>query len=202
MCLLYRLDKPAAAIAKIFGARRGNDPWDGGYAAPGRPAPLVVRDMRDGMRYIRPAFWGVPPPPRATGLVSNVRNLDSPFWIGTLRHPEMRCLIPATCFAEWSGPTGAKRQHWFSLSSSPVFAMAGIIRETEDAPTFAMLTTDANRLVGHYHPQSMPALIHAEDYETWLSADWKVAKSLVASFPGQLMQVGDAPPPPEPETAT
>src|SRR3546814_10269916 len=79
----------------------------------------------------------------SSDVCSSDLNLTSPFWIGTLRHAELRCLIPATAFAYWSGPDGARRQHWFSLPSQPVFAFAGVVRQGEDWPCFAMLTTEA-----------------------------------------------------------
>ena len=133
MTSLYRLDAPASAIAATFGAEAGDDPWTGDYVAPARPAPIIVSDGRSGSRrYLRPKLWGVPPPPQGDRPVTTVRNLQSPFWIGTLRHAELRCLVPATAFAYWSGPDGAKRQHWFSVSSQPVFAFAGILRQGED----------------------------------------------------------------------
>ena len=110
MTSLYRLDARARAIAATFGAEAGDDPWDGDYVAPARPAPVIVSDGRGGSRrYLRPKLWGVPPPPRGREPVTHVRNLESPFWIGTLRHAELRCLIPATAFACWSGPEGARR---------------------------------------------------------------------------------------------
>lgn len=195
MTSLYRLDAPASAIAAAFDAEAGGDPWAGGYVAPGRPAPVIVSDGRTGSRrFLRPKLWGVPPPPQGTQPVTTVRNLESPFWIGTLRHPELRCLVPATAFPAWSGPAGAKRQHWFSVPSRRVFAFAGIQRQIEDWPGFAIVTTDANRLVAHHRPGAMPVIVHAEDYCRWLTADWREAKELVTAFPGQLMAVGDAPP--------
>ena len=196
MTNLYRLDAPAGAIAATFGAEAGADPWTGDYVAPARPAPIIVSDGRGGSRrYLRPKLWGVPPPPQGDRPVTNVRNLASPFWTGTLRHAELRCLVPATAFALWSGSAGAKRQHWFSVPSQPIFAFAGILRQGEDWPCFAVLTTDANRLVDHYHPETMPVILHPEDYARWLSGEWRDAVRLAAPFPSQLMTVGDAPPP-------
>jgi len=195
MTNLYRLDAPAGAIAAAFEAEAGDDPWTGDYVAPGRPAPVIVSDGRGGSRrFLRPRLWGVPPPPQGTRPVTTVRNLQSPFWIGTLRHPELRCLVPATAFAEWSGAQGAKRQHWFSVASRPIFAFAGIQRQIEDWPGFAILTTDPNRLVAHYQPKAMPVILQAEDHDRWLTADWREAAALVAAYPGQSMTVGDAPP--------
>lgn len=198
MSHLYRLDAPASQIAATFGAEAGDDPWTGDYVAPARPAPVIVADQRSGSRrFLRPKLWGVPPPPQGDRPVTHVRNLASPFWIGTLRHPELRCLVPATAFSLWSGPTGAKRQHWFTLPAQPIFAFAGIHRQGEDWPTFALLTTDPNRLVGHYQPGpqpgAMPLILHPEDHDRWLTAEWRDAARLVTPFPSQLMTVGDRP---------
>ncbi|MGV3731562.1 MAG: SOS response-associated peptidase family protein [Sphingopyxis sp.] len=190
----YRLDASAAQIAAAFGAEAGDDPWAGDYVAPGRPAPLIVSDGRDGARRtLRPALWGVPPPPQGEGPVTHVRNLTSPFWIGTLRHAELRILIPATAFALWSGAEGARKQRWFSLPDQPLFAFAGILRRTEDWPCFAMLTTEANRLIAQYRPQGMPLILDPADYATWLTGEWRAAVALARPFPGQFMKVGDQP---------
>ncbi|MDK2759946.1 MAG: SOS response-associated peptidase family protein [Sphingopyxis sp.] len=195
MTSLYRLDAPAAAVAATFAAEAGDDPWTGDYVAPARPAPVVVSDGRGGSRrFLRPRLWGVPPPPLGDRPVTTVRNLESPFWIGTLRHAKLRCLIPATAFALWSGPASTRRQHWFSVPSQPLFAFAGIQRQSDDWPCFALLTTDANRLVGQYHPHGMPVILDPADHATWLSGEWRDAIALAKPFPGQLMIVGDAPP--------
>ena len=194
MCNLYRLDAPAAAIARLFDAEPGKDPWAGDYVAPGKFAPVVVQSKadRDGVtRRIVPRLWGVPPPPRIAAEggrpVTNVCNLTSPFWIGTLRHPELRCLVPVTSFMEWGGVKGARTQHWFSLPSEPVFAFAGIWRDHDEVPTFAFLTCDPNPLVGAVHPKAMPLILHSYDYDRWLTADWNEAQRLVEPFPSQLM---------------
>lgn len=192
---LYRLDAPADRIAAVFDAEAGRDPWAGDYVAPGRPAPVIVGDGRgETQPFLRPRLWGVPPPPGGTRPVTHVRNLASPFWIGTLRHPELRCLVPATSFALWSGPAGARRQYWFSLPERPLFAFAAILRQNEDWPAFAILTTSPNRLVGRYHPATMPLILHAEDYDRWLTAEWRSAAALVTPYPGREMTVGDRPP--------
>lgn len=188
MCNLYRLDSAAADIARIFAAAPGTDPWTGDYVAPGKFAPVVVQGKEQ--RRIVPRLWGVPPPPRVAAeggrAVTNVRNLDSPFWIGTLRHPELRCLVPVTSFMEWGGEKGRRTQHWFSVPSESVFAFAGIWRD-DDIPGFAFLTCDPNPLVGAVHPKAMPLILHAYDYDRWLTADWKEARRLVEPFPSQMM---------------
>ena len=194
MTALYTLAADAARIATAFRADPGNDPWSGGHVSPGGYAPVIVRG-KDGRRIV-PRLWGVPPPPAAalTGgaPVTQVRNLTSPFWIGTLRHTEFRCLVPATAFQLWSQTadprTGKRTAHWFSLASSPLFALAGIWRDSE-IPSFALLSCDPNRLVASVNPRTMPVILRGKDQERWLRADWKEAQRLVAPFPSQFMTV-------------
>jgi putative SOS response-associated peptidase YedK len=192
MCNLYRLDAAAADIAAAFDAAPGPDPWTPDYVAPGKFAPVIVQGRSD--RIIVPRQWGVPPPPKIAAEggrpVTNVRNLESPFWIGTLRHTEFRCLVPVTSFMEWAskldGVKGMRKQHWFSVPSEPIFAFAGIWRDSA-VPSFAFLTCDPNALVGAVHPKAMPMILAPEDYDAWLRADWKDAQHMVAPFPSQLM---------------
>jgi putative SOS response-associated peptidase YedK len=184
MCNLYRLDAAAAAIAHLFKADAGEDPWSGDYVAPGKFAPVVVQD-REG-RHLAPRRWGVPPPKNADRPVVNVRNLDSPFWIGTLRHTEFRCIVPVTSFMEWGGVKGDRRQHWFTVPSEPIFAFAGIWRDS-DVPSFAFLTCEPNPLVEVTHPKAMPLILAPEDHDRWLTDGWSDAQSLVQAYPSQLM---------------
>lgn len=198
MCNLYRLDVPANQIGHAFGVDVGNDPWAGDYVAPGKFAPVVIR--ADRQKVMVPRVWGVPPPPNGDRPVTNVRNLDSPFWIGTLRHTMFRCLIPVTSFQEWGGERGRRTQHWFSVPSEPVFAIAGIWRDSEVA-SFAMLTTEPNPMVEAVHPKAMPVILHSYDHDAWLRADWKDARQLVASYPSQLMAMASVAPAEKPKVS-
>jgi putative SOS response-associated peptidase YedK len=160
----YRLDAPAAAIARALGADGGDDPWEGGAVVPGGYAPVVIGG-KGGSRSIVPRQWGVPPPPRGEHVVIHVRNLASPFWIGTLRHTEFRCLVPATGFLS--------RRVWHGWPGRPVMAFAGIWRDSE-VPSFAILTAQA----GPGAPV-LPVILPPEHYRRWLSEDWKQAQGLV-----------------------
>jgi len=165
----YRLDAPAAQIGGILGADPGKDVWQGGSVIPGSFAPVVIRG-KSGSRYLIPRQWGVPPPPRGAHVVTHVRNLESPFWIGTLRHTEYRCLVPATSFCA----TRAGRGEWLAVPGHPVIAFAGIWRDSE-VPSFAILATEGE-LAGIV---SLPLILPPEHWGTWLSADWKRAQRLV-----------------------
>jgi putative SOS response-associated peptidase YedK len=63
--------------------------------------------------------------------VDNTRadKLDSFMW--RYSFAERRCLIPVTEFAEAEGENDAKTRTWFSLADEPIFAVAGIWRETD-----------------------------------------------------------------------
>lgn len=199
MTVLYRLAADAAAIAGRFGARLSDgDPWAGGTIAPGQFAPVLTtgrefvagpRGERQPLRMI-PRLWGVPPPPAAgdTGRgVLTVRNPDSPFWIGNLRNSEFRCLVPVTAVMVWGRvdpTTGKRRQLWLSPTDQPLFAIAGVWKDSE-VPSFALLTCEANaawRDAGH---QAMPAILPGEPevWQTWLRGDWKRAGELLVPYP-------------------
>ena len=115
--------------------------------------------------------WGFPPPPKSRAPVTNVRNLASPFWRSALNNPDRRCLVPVSEFCEWEGEVGSKRDRWFSLPSSPVFAFAGIWGPTETGKAFAFLTCEPNPLVAPIHANAMPVILHPEDYEGWLDGE-------------------------------
>ena len=201
--MLYRLDAAGPAIARALGVTGAADPWAGGHVAPGAFAPVVTAGRefiagpgRSGQPHrIVPRQWGVPPPPAAgdgarTGITA-VRNAASPFWTGNLRNAEFRCLVPATAFMEWGkGRTadGKRRQHWFAAEILPLFALAGVWKDSE-VPSFALLTCEANAALRHAGVERMPVILPADPqaHDTWLRADWKRASALIAPYPSALM---------------
>lgn len=202
MTMLFRCDAPAAEIARVFGARAGDDPWAGGHVSPGGFAPVVTagREFVAGPRTARqprrliPRLWGVPPPPAAgerSRAVHSVRNPDSPFWIGNLRNSEFRCLIPATAFMEWGkGVDGAGRraQHWFACADQPLFAFAGVWKDSEVA-SFAVLMCAPNAALRAAGRDAMPVILPAGDEarQLWLHGEWARAKTLLEPYPSVLM---------------
>lgn len=199
MSNFYHLDAPSAEIARRFAADAGPDPWEGDRIEPGQFAPVIIRSGRTGRKVIRPMHWGYPPPGDLMVLgngpprwVTHVRNLESPFWIGNLRHSELRCLVPVTRFSIMptsAAPKGMKRTpSWLSLPDQPVFALAGIWRDLTDMPVFAFLTTEPNAILRPIKAATMPVILHADDHDKWLSADWKEAQDLAVPFPSQYME--------------
>lgn len=204
MTMLYRLDAPAPQVAATFGAHEGEDPWSGGHVAPGGFAPVITagrefvagpRPEARAPRRMVPRLWGVPPPPSVHeaprhGIVS-VRNLDSPFWIGNLRNSEFRCLVPATAFMEWGKGTdrdGKRVRHWFACADQPVFALAGVWKDSE-VPSFALLTCEANAALRRAGRDTMPVILPGDRaaHEVWLRGNWDRAQSLVVPYSSSLM---------------
>lgn len=148
-------------IAEQLCADAAGDVWQAGEVLPGGYAPVIISDREKG-RHMVPRQWGVPPPPRREHLVPFVRNLTSPFWIGTLRHIQFRCLVPMTHFR--------KGNEWFTDPARPILACAGIWRDSE-IPSFAILTSGS--IIG------LPVILHEAAFDIWLHADIKIASKLV-----------------------
>ncbi len=204
MTMLYRLDAPAPAVARTFDTDARNDPWNGGHVAPNQFAPVITagREAIAGPmprtrqpRRMIPRLWGVVPPLSAAdnrqhGILT-ARNLDSPFWVGNLRNPEFRCLVPATAFLEWGrpSPTDGKRPPcWFSCADQPVFAFAGVWKDSE-IPSFALVTCPANAALRNQGRDTMPVILPPDPaaHDTWLRAGWDKARDLVAPYLSSMM---------------
>ena len=189
MCNRYRMTASRAELAQKFGYEVFIEP------EPLPPPELfpkrvgwVVR-KQDGARVLEAMRWGFPPPPKSRAPVTNVRNLSSPFWRSALNRPDRRCLVPVTDFCEWQGEAGSKRERWFSVPSSPIFAFAGIWRPTDEGNAYAFLTCEPNPLVAPIHAKAMPVMLQEEDYDRWLVGEVGDACSLAQPFPSQLMAV-------------
>lgn len=205
--VLYRLDAIAAEFASRFDAAAGRDRWAGGHIAPGLFAPVITagREFIAGPRHsqaprrVVPRQWGVPPPPSAGSAgrgVLTVRNPDSPFWIGNLRNSEFRCLVPATRVMEWGkgqDRDGKRRQRWLALADQPVFAFAGVWKDSE-VPSFALLTCEANGLLRAEGKPEMPAILPDDPaaWRLWLEGDWRAARELLQPYSSSQMRIESA----------
>lgn len=204
MTILYRLDATASQLADCFGARAGEDPWAGGYVSPGGFAPVITagrefiagpRPAGRAQRRMIPRLWGVPPLAHGRTGITSVRNPDSPFWIGNLRNSEFRCLVPATSFMEWGkgkDAQGKRRQGWYAVADQPVFAFAGVWKDSE-VPSMALLTCEPNAVMRQAGRDSMPAILPADGkaQDLWLNGSWDRASRLIAPYSSSLMLVRD-----------
>lgn len=200
MCNLYSMTATVDELRRVFGpfdGDRGNLP-PFGEIYPGKPAPVLRR--ADGGLALEMMSWGFPGPAAAKSRpITNVRNLDSPFWRGALNSPERRCLVPATSFCEWTAEpdpaTRRKAKVWFGLNegAAPLFAFAGLWRPSGrdgEPPFMAFLTCEPNQVVGPIHPKAMPVMLRpGEEAEHWLSATRADACALARPFSDSDMRI-------------
>ena len=192
MCNLYTMTATVDEMRRVFGSFTGDTanlpPFDEIY--PGKQAP-VLRRADAGLK-LEMMSWGFPGPAATKGRpVTNVRNLDSPFWRSAIAMPERRCIVPVTRFCEWTGEAGSKRKVWFGLreEAEPVFAFAGIWRPGEGGPFMAFLTCAPNATVGAVHPKAMPVMLRPADVGRWLDSEREQACALAVPFADADMQV-------------
>lgn len=155
---------------------------------------LIVRQVAE-TKVLDTMAWGIPletagkrPGSTVKKHITNVRNLESPFWRAMLVRSEQRCLVPFTAFAE-PKPNAGRDEVWFRVENAPSAAFAGIWRPSSAGNVFAFLTCEPNPLVAPIHPKAMPVILHPEDYHRWLAGE-PVAE-LAVPFPSQLMSIVD-----------
>jgi putative SOS response-associated peptidase YedK len=173
MCNLYTVRKSAAEVAADFGVSapvtQFNVPED---VYPGYPG-MVIREQ-DGERQLQSMVWGWPlrlkgmKPKSKPKPVNNIADLKKAMWVGFARKPQWCCIIPLTGFAEAEGAKGRKTRTWFSLHDRPIFAWAGLWRESAEwGPVYSGVMTDCNEAIRPVHDR-MPVLLHADEYDLWL----------------------------------
>ena len=170
MCNLYKIRSSHTeiadffdAVAQDFGANTAEEVY------PGYPAPVVAQGR------VRPMVWGFPlqrtgakGQPLKPKPVNNTRTdkLKSFFWRNSFE--QRRCLIPVSRFAEAEGQRGAMTRTWFTVPDAPLFATAGIWRQTDEwGEAFSMIMTEANPQVAPVHNR-MPVILPRESWEQWL----------------------------------
>jgi putative SOS response-associated peptidase YedK len=200
MCNLYTMTATVDEIRRTFGSFEGDRANLPAFAEiyPGRPAPVLRREGA-GLR-LETMTWGCPGPAAAKGRpVTNIRNLDSPFWRSALNNVERRCIVPVTRFCEWTAEpdpaTKRKRKVWFGLhpaeQQEPLFAFAGLWRPGEGGPYMAFLTCEPNAIVGAVHPMAMPVMLRPDDALAWLDRPRESACALALPYADADMRIID-----------
>ena len=185
MCNLYSMTATVDEMRRVFGPFEGDrdnlPPSDNVF--PSYKAPVLRRSGSVGLK-LEIMTWGFPGPQAAGGkLVTNVRNLASPFLAIGLKESSRRCLVPVTKFCEWTAEPDPVTKHkskvWFTHTEHPV---AGIWRPGDETPFMAFLTCQPNATVGAVHPKAMPVMLDPTDFGRWLDNEHEDACSLAVPY--------------------
>lgn len=175
MCNLYTTKTSVDEVASYFRAKKPvTVNAGGGEVYPGGPG-LVVREEA-GERIVQSMTWGFPLAQKSkkTGLpikpkpVNNIADLTSFMWRFVAPKAEHRCIIPLTGFCEAEGEKGAKTRTWMSVKGQPIFAWAGMWKDSPEwGPVYSGMMTDCTEAIRPIHHR-MPVLLHEEDFDLWL----------------------------------
>jgi putative SOS response-associated peptidase YedK len=188
MCSRYSLTSPPEAVRQLFGYEETPEFPPRYNIAPTQPVAIVRRGP-NGRRQFQLVRWGLIPSwckdPASFSTLINARAetlLEKASFRGAVRHK--RCLVPANCFFEWTGPKGAKRPFMIRPRDGGPIALAGLYEDWMGADgseieTMAIVTVAANDTVRPLHDR-MPAILPPAAFETWLDVRNVRAEEAVA----------------------
>jgi putative SOS response-associated peptidase YedK len=171
-----------AEVARIFDAEARVDAQDGAAGprynvAPTQPLTVVLQRPDEG-RLVEQHRWGLIPS-FSKSAKEGARRINaraetvatSPSFRSSFAR--RRCIVPSDGFYEWRRTGGPRQPFLLHPPAGGVLAMAGLWAVWKDplsglwVPSAAVVTTDANRLVGRIHDR-MPVLLPRETWEDWL----------------------------------
>lgn len=182
------MTKSAAEVARLFNVELMQGGNAGEEVYPGYPGWVV------GQNHMKTMNWGFPlalkgksGQPLKPKPVNNTRSdkLASGFWKSSFKH--RRCLVPMTAFAEAEGAKGHKTRTWLSVPDEPVFACAGIWRDSDEwGRVYSVVITDASEPMQGIHDR-MPVILPPEAQEQWLKGSPADAFGLCKPYEGELV---------------
>jgi len=193
MCGRYYLAAAAAEIKKRLRVDTVPELVPRYNIAPGQISPIVI--ARDKDRSVHLARWGLVPSwsrdlsLSAGMIIAPAETLEEkPAYQRAFQ--TQRCLVPANGFYEWQTKGANKHPYKMALRSGALFAFAGLWErwapETgEPVETFAIITTQANKLVREVI-ERMPVIVAPADHQRWLTAPPNTAKRLLLPYIGGM----------------
>jgi putative SOS response-associated peptidase YedK len=201
MCGRYALTSKAEVLSEQFGLAGPLPDLPPRYnVAPTQEVPVVLGGPSGGRR-LETMRWGLIPSwaddPSIGARLINARSetvAEKPSFRSAFGR--RRALMPATGFFEWAeAPSGSRGKvpHHFRLKNGRPFAFAAIWEEWErdglSLRTCALLTTEANGVVGEVHHR-MPVILPPDAYGAWTAEaeDPEVLRSLLVPYPDSEME--------------
>ena len=183
-------------IEDHFSARRLREFNEGPAIVHPREPGWVVR-LVEGEPVLEQMTWGFPVHLRGKSgqplkpKPTNNARFDklNKYWKQWAMEPAQRCLIPTAAYAEAVGPAGAMTTTWLSVKDTPVFAWAGLWRESDEWGTCytGVMTNNAPELAA-IHDRS-PVILDPQDWDAWLNAPLPDLYRFDRPFPAERMQV-------------
>jgi putative SOS response-associated peptidase YedK len=153
--------------------------------APTQPVPVISNEAPSRLSAYR---WGLIPhwadDPAIGNRMINARSEtlhEKPSFRAAYKR--QRCLIPASGFYEWKQTADGNKQPVFiQVADQAVFAFAGLWEswkspQGETVRSCTIITTQANDALRDLHHR-MPVILHAEDYDLWLSSQEQTHETL------------------------
>jgi putative SOS response-associated peptidase YedK len=139
--------------------------------------PLDAQQPTAGVELVQARWWLVPFFHRKTvrewkPICTNAR-AESAAVTAAFREPfrRRRCLVPATHFFEWTGPTGSKVMWRFAKADAEIFCFPGLWDRAHTADgvieSFTILTCAPGPDCAPYHDRQ-PVILERDEWERWL----------------------------------
>jgi len=199
MCGKYILAQ-AAKAERAMGIRRGRWEYPQSWRVlPSEQVPVVVDASGEHeaamMRWGLIPYWANGVPLKASTINATVERLES---APSYRDPwarGQRCIFVMGGFYEPHVNADGSREPFFvHLPDREVFGVAGLwdrSRRSDGAHVFSctLITVPANRLLAEVHneKQRMPAILAAEDHESWLEGSAPQALAALRPYSDELM---------------
>lgn len=184
------------AVLSLFEAEQARAFNDGPTTVhPKDPGLVVLR--RDGKLVADQMTWGFPVQLRGKSgqllkpkPVNNARfDKLGGFWKRWAADPAHRCLIPTARFAEAVGAKGGKTETWISVKGEPIFAWAGLWRDSDEwGLSYTGVMTDACLELEEVHDRA-PVIITPDKWDNWLSAPLENLAEFDQPKPFERLQV-------------
>ena len=180
MCGRFAQSSPPEVLSRQFriGGPQPDEARPSWNLAPAQMALVVRRNPETGFRHLDPLLWGLVP--HWTKDLKSARRpinaraetvASSPMFASAYK--KRRCLVPADAWYEWKAMGRAKQPYAFASHDREPLALAGIWESWTETGmgkilrTFAILTTEANRLAATVHDR-MPVIVQPDDWPLWL----------------------------------
>ncbi len=196
MCGRYTLKTPTNVLAEWFEIEESPSSLTPSYnIAPTQEVAAVIEDDK---RKLEMFHWGLIPSwakdPAIGNKMINARAEtvhEKPSFRSAFK--KRRCLILADGFYEWQKTDSGKQPFYIHMKDGSPFAFAGLWEDWkngEEIRSCAIITTDANDLMGEIHHR-MPVILHPENYEMWLDPSFDEKEPLTAllkPYPDEAME--------------